>query len=66
MKIKCNRFALLPHTCSNCGKSFWLEPYKYSSFDRFSPIGGFCIVTTSICKECANELDKENKNESTT
>lgn len=59
MKIKYNRFALVPHTCSNCGKSFWLEPYKHSSFDRFSPLGGFSIVTANICKECANELNKE-------
>ena len=58
MKIKYNRFALVPHTCSGCGRTFWLEPYKYSSYDRFSPIGGFCIITTSLCKECSNKVEE--------
>ena len=62
MKIKYNRFALLPHTCSNCGKTFWLEPYKYSSYDRFSPIGGFSIVTTSLCKECSDMVEEQGEN----
>ncbi len=65
MKIKYNRFALLPKTCGICGKSFWLEPYKYSSFDRFSPTGGFCIVITCICKECSNKVESEGKEDDT-
>ena len=62
MKIKYNRFALLPHTCSDCGKTFWLEPYKYSSYDRFSPVGGFSIITTSLCKECSNKVEEQGEN----
>lgn len=52
MTIKYNRFALIPSICSCCGRSFWLEPYKRSESEQFSPFGGFRIVVTDICREC--------------
>ena len=55
MKIKYNRFALLPHTCSKCEKAFWLEPYKHYTVERFSGVG--CVeYITNICKECNEAL----------
>ena len=55
MTIKYNRFALFPHTCSRCEKSFWLEPYKRFKFDEYKAIACVTYVTT-ICKECSDKL----------
>ena len=57
MKIKYNRFAILPHTCSECEKSFWLEPYKHYKVDRFS-VAGCVEYITNICKECNEALEQ--------
>lgn len=55
MKIKYNRFAILPYTCSECQKTFWLELYKHYTVDRFSWAG--CVTyITNICKECNKVL----------
>ena len=58
MKIKYNRFALLPHTCSKCEKAFWLEPYKHYTIEHMNLVGSICYVT-NICKECNEELLQE-------
>jgi hypothetical protein len=56
MTIKYNRFALFPHTCSECGKSFWLEPYKRFKVDEYKVFG--CITyITNICKECNAKVE---------
>lgn len=55
MKIKYNRFALIPNTCSICGRGFWLEPYKKDVQEGFSPLGGYHIFETDICKECCDK-----------
>ena len=55
MKIKYNRFALFPHTCSEGEKSFWLEPYKHFKVDEYKVFG--CITyVTNICKECSAKV----------
>ena len=55
MTIKYNRFALFPHTCSRCEKSFWLEPYKHFKMDAYQAFG--CVTyITNICKECSAEV----------
>ena len=59
MKIKYNRFALLPHTCSSCEKSFWLEPYKHYIVEEFSL--RYVEYETNICKECCNKALKQMK-----
>ena len=57
MKINYNRFALLPHTCSECEKTFWLEPYKHYKIERFSMVG--CVeYVTNICKECNEKFEQ--------
>lgn len=64
MKIKYNRFSLIPNTCSICGKGFWLEPYKKDIQEGFSPLGGYHIFETDICKECCDkESEVQNDNE---
>ena len=63
MRIKYNRFALFPHTCSRCEKSFWLEPYKHFKVNEYKVFG--CVTyITNICKECSTEV--ENNEESDT
>lgn len=57
MKIKYNRFALLPRTCSRCEKAFWLEPYKHYKIEKFS-ITGCVEYVTNICKECNEVLEQ--------
>lgn len=60
MKIKYNRFALLPHTCSKCEKAFWFEPYKHCKIESFGVMG--CVeYITNICKECAEVLEHERE-----
>ena len=61
MKIKYNRFAILPHCCTECKKTFWLEPYKHCSFKEFRLFGSVEYVT-NICKECANNLELKGDN----
>jgi len=56
MEIKYNRFALLPHTCSKCEKSFWLEPYKHYKVTEFR-LTGIIDFKTNICKECAKKIN---------
>ena len=56
MKINYNRFAILPHTCSRCEKTFWLEPYKHYKVESFSMV---CVeYITNICKECNEALEQ--------
>lgn len=57
MTIKNNRFAILPHTCSKCERTFWLEPYKYYKIERWSFTG--CVeFVTYICKDCGESIDE--------
>ena len=57
MRVNYNRFAILPHTCSKCEKSFWLEPYKRYKIEHFSMVG--CVeYITSICKGCSKALEQ--------
>lgn len=55
MKIKYNRFALIPHCCSKCEEVFWLEKYKHYKVERISAMGCITFVT-NICKKCADEV----------
>ena len=57
MKINYNRFAILPHTCSRCEKTFWLESYKHYKVKSFS-IAGYVEFITNICKECNEALEQ--------
>lgn len=54
MKIKFNRFALIPHICSECEELFWLEPYR--RYRVVYPLLGY-NETERICKKCANDID---------
>ncbi len=60
MTIKNNRFAILPHTCSECERTFWLEPYKHYKIERWSFTG--CVeFVTNLCKDCSASIDKAEK-----
>lgn len=62
MTIKYNRFALFPHTCSKCEKSFWLEPYKHFKMDEYKGI--VCVMyVMNICKECSDKIENERMND---
>ena len=58
MDIKYNRFAIVPTVCSKCNRTFWLEPYKRQSTERFS-ISGCCVLVTDICKYCCDKESEE-------
>ena len=62
MTIKNNRFAILPHTCSKCERTFWLEPYKHSKIERWSFTGCVTFVT-NICKDCGESIDETESEE---
>ena len=66
MEIKYNRFALLPHTCSQCGKSFWLEPYKHYKITEYRIMGVIDNVFNA-CMECSDSINalKGGENEQT-
>ena len=57
MTIKNNRFAILPHTCSKCERTFWLEPYKHYKTERWSFTGCVTFVT-NLCKDCGESIDE--------
>lgn len=49
MTIKNNRFAILPHTCSRCERTFWLEPYKHYKIEsRFDGYSDYCAVSDLV------------------
>ena len=60
MIFSCNRFAIVPHLCSECKRYIWMEPYRradvWKNFaDRF--------LKENICKRCLPkfiDIQKEN------
>lgn len=49
MKTMFNRFAIIPHMCSDCHRYFWLEKYRKAECwekcaDRF--------IKKRLCNEC--------------
>lgn len=49
MKIKSNRFAILPVQCTECQNYIWFEPYrKGEAWHKF--LDGYYRV--KICKDC--------------
>ena len=57
MKIKFNRFAILPFHCTDCHRYIWLEPYRKGEIYRpLSP----CIPSfykAKICNECITKYN---------
>lgn len=49
MKLVCNRFAIIPHMCSECKQYIWLESYR-----RTEVWLSFCgqFLKENICKDC--------------
>ena len=62
MTIKNNRFAILPHTCSRCGRTFWLEPYKHYKIERWS-FAGCVTFITNLCTDCGESIDEAESEE---
>lgn len=58
MKIKCNRFALIPVMCHSCKRYVWMEPYRSSEvwnriIDEF--------VKIRLCNECTEKYGIKKK-----
>ena len=52
MKIKSNRFALIPVMCSHCKRYVWMEPYRSGeTWDRFIDR----YVPIHLCNECVGK-----------
>ena len=61
MMLSCNRFALVPHLCSECKYYIWLEGYRRAEvWHRFADR----YIVENICKNCLTKFDvgKEKNN----
>lgn len=54
MMFVCNRFAVVPHMCSECKRYIWLESYRRS--DVWKLFAGR-YVKENICKSCLKKFD---------
>lgn len=54
MMFVCNRFAVVPHMCSECKRYIWLEGYRRSDVWKLFA-GGY--VKENICKSCLKKFD---------
>lgn len=54
MKIRCNRFAIIPVSCYDCHRYIWLEPYRKAEVYH-SWIGEF--IKQIICNECLKKYN---------
>lgn len=54
MKIKFNRFAMLPVMCPRCHRYIWLEKYRRADVFHFSQ-GKYW--KENICSDCIKEYD---------
>lgn len=54
MMLSCNRFALVPHLCSECKYYIWLEGYRRAEvWHRFADR----YIVENICKNCLTRFD---------
>ena len=61
MMFSCNRFALIPHLCSECKHYIWLEGYRRAEvWHRFADRN----IVENVCKNCLTKFDvgKEKSN----
>lgn len=54
MTFTCNRFAVVPHMCSECKRYIWLESYRRSDVWKLF-VGRY--VKENICKSCLKKFD---------
>lgn len=54
MKLLCNRFAIVPHLCSECRMYIWLEAYRRA--DVWNNLYGH-FHKENICKDCLSKFD---------
>lgn len=52
MKIKNNRFAIVPIRCTECQKYVWLETYRHGE-KHLAFIGSF--IKVNICNDCSKK-----------
>lgn len=58
MKLKYNRFALLPTLCTECKRYILFEPYrKAECFHKF--IGQY--IKVKVCSDCIGKFDVGGK-----
>lgn len=54
MMLSCNRFALVPHLCSECKNYIWLERYRRAEvWHRFADR----YIVENVCKSCLTKFD---------
>ena len=58
MMFVCNRFAVVPHMCSECKRYIWLEGYRRSDVWKLFP-GRY--IKENICKSCLKKFDIVSK-----
>lgn len=58
MMFVCNRFAVVPHMCSECKRYIWLEGYRRS--DVWKLFAGR-YVKENICKSCLKKFNIGSK-----
>lgn len=58
MTFTCNRFAVVPHMCSECKRYIWLESYRRSDVWKLF-VGRY--VKENICKSCLKKFDIGSK-----
>lgn len=53
MMLSCNRFAFVPHLCSECKRYIWLESYRKANVWK-NLINR--SIKENICKSCLTEF----------
>ena len=54
MKIKYNRFALLPTLCTECKRYIFLEPYRKG--EKYHYLAGR-YLPVKVCNDCISKFD---------
>ena len=54
MMFSCNRFAFVPHLCSECKRYIWLESYRKANVWK-NVINR--PIKENICKSCLTKFD---------
>ena len=53
-----NRFAVIPHLCSECHRYIWLEPYRRAEVIKYD-----YFLKENICKGCLAKFIMEAKDD---
>ena len=60
MKMKFNKFAIIPVMCTRCHRYIWLEKYRRADIFHFG-LGRYWIG--NICSDCIKKYDVRCEND---